>query len=605
MPLAIRAGSLVPFSSTPGSGTSIQGTWPTGAVAGDTVAFIVDTQATFSNNDPIIAPSPLVIVNTVINQQNAILAIMVVTSGELAGAAPTFTWNFSRNCNIASFSITGGPSSVSGYTITANDNQTQNTGSVAVNAMTVPNPNSMLIRHGWYNKDSTADGATFGGWATDTSFTDLSKVVPAGNTLASVLSYWIQTTATNLHNDTDTLSIVDATKYTAAFNVALYVPPPSPPAAAALYSTGSGQIWSLGAALAAPSSVSPFIKWHPGHYYLSNELVTTGNNAWANRKAEIDTGLVNANVLGYMDIHIANTIENATLGSYNWANIDQAYNYIITTYPGKRYGVMIWWEVFTGSNPASAVPAYILNSPGTYGAGANGTQGGYWTLTSGVTAAWWRPAVAARIQAMFAALAAHVGQGGTLPLDQDPLFEMVTFQESSMPVTSGSDYSDSAAAVQWGNIHNPANNGFTHTNIIAQANDTHTQSAMQTFMANTEHECAFGGPDMLGVATFPYTFAQNVYVGNIWNGSAWVAGGTDLRGKMPHLGLVESPDFQAYTAQDIANNALNNFRCSHLLWEPSGAGNGTWAAILAVINSNPVPSLNQQCPSFYLGCNTS
>lgn len=358
--------------------------------------------------------------------------------------------------------------------------------------------------------------------------------------------------------------------------------------------------------------IQPAVKWNPGHNGLSQQVVKPSDNRWASRRAEIDLifsdaggpGGISAYVQGYMDIHYWNSIEDAAAGTYNWANVDQARDYIQANYPGKRYGVMIWGQNFGSTSPASCVPSYIYNSS-SYGSSPTGGQYGYWTLApaggaaTAVSVAWWRSAVAARVQALYASLAAHQSAGqasaGIANYDADLYFYNVTWQESALALTSGSDYSPSSAITQWEATNAAIVASFPRTNVLSQNNfmGTGTTQGQVENMVATEaaNRIAMSGPDVFGASGAPgnLTWGQTGYVG--------LNGYPDQRSHMPYFALVEGDgsngEDYAYTVSDIGAAALGTgtygLNASNIWWMIVSGGNGNWTTnVLPFIKTNPI-----------------
>lgn len=352
-------------------------------------------------------------------------------------------------------------------------------------------------------------------------------------------------------------------------------------------------------------SLSVKVKWHPSHQGLSNQVVSTSDNRWVSRKAEIDmifSGLYASYCAGYMDIHYWNSIEDATAGTYNWANVDQARDYIQANYPGKLYSAMIWGENFGSQTPGSVIPSYIYNNS-AYGSSNVGGQYGFWYLgTYGITVAWWRTALAARVQALFAALAAHQSSGqatsGIANYDADPYFYATTFQESALDLAAGSDATQSNCTTQW--IANNAAfvSSFPHTNVISQNNFTVGTQANTEGMWVTErlNRLAAGGPDVFGASGAPanLTWGQRGYVG--------LDSFPDQRPNMPYFAMVQSPDYASYTVTDIGAAAqgtgTNGLKATNIWWQIVTGGNGNWGTnVVAYISANPI--LNTAYPANY------
>jgi len=368
----------------------------------------------------------------------------------------------------------------------------------------------------------------------------------------------------------------------------------------------------------SPAPPAHTVKWSPGHSSLSQQVVKSTDTRWVSRRAEIDLTLSNANVLGYMDIHYWNSIEDTTAGTYNWSNVDQARDYIQTNYPGKHYGVMIWGQAFGSvSSPATApscIPSYIYNTS-SYGSSPTGGQFGFWTLdpdgvhTTAVSVAWWRPSVAARWQALFASLAAHQSAGqagaGIANYDADPYFYNVTGQESSLALTSGSDFSPTGAIIQWQATNAAIVGSFPKTNVLTQNNwmgTGNTQSQVEAMVAvEAGNRLAMSTPDVFGASGAPgnLTWGQRGYLG--------LDGFPDQRpNAMPYFALVEGDGSNgndyAYTVPDIGAAAQGTgtygLNAKNIWWMIAIGGNGNWTTnVLPYINSNPI--LNTAYPANY------
>lgn len=354
--------------------------------------------------------------------------------------------------------------------------------------------------------------------------------------------------------------------------------------------------------------VSP-VKWHPSHQGLSQQVVSTSDNRWVSRRAEIDlifSGIYASYCAGYMDIHYWNSIEDTAAGTYNWTNVDQARDYIQANYPGKLYSTMIWGENFGSNTPSTVIPSYISGNS-AYG-GASSPYG-CWPLNTtpqGITVAWWRSAVAARVQALFAALAAHQSTGqasaGIANYDADPYFYATTFQESALNLTAGSDATQTNCTSQWIATNAAIVGSFPRTNVISQNNFTTGTQANTEGMWATEkiNRVAAGGPDVFGASGAPgnLTWGQRGYVG--------LDGFPDQRPSMPYFAFVEGTGSNgndyAYTVADIGAAAqgtgTNGLNATNIFWMIVTGGNGNWGTnVVAYISSNPI--LNTSYPASY------
>ena|ERR1022692_4302598 len=159
------------------------------------------------------------------------------------------------------------------------------------------------------------------------------------------------------------------------------------------------------------STAGTGIKWHPGHYMASNQLTLPGNGKLPAK--QVEQALLASSpgsALGWEGIYIWKTMEDGTAGSYDFSTLIADYN-AVTGWNGsahvkpRRFMIMVMGEDFNHTDPTISLPTYITANS-AYGAGSDGSHYGQWTLgTYGSTAAIWRPAVMARIQALFAAMA--------------------------------------------------------------------------------------------------------------------------------------------------------------------------------------------------------
>jgi hypothetical protein len=385
-------------------------------------------------------------------------------------------------------------------------------------------------------------------------------------------------------------------------------------------------------------SSSAGIKWHPGHYMGSNQQTLPGNGKLSAKQTEQTLLAVSPkSVLGWEGIYVWKTMEDATAGAYDFATLIADYN-AVTGWNGsthvnpRRYMVMVWAQDFSHTDPTRTLPTYITSNS-AYGSGSDGSHYGYWNLgTFGQSAAIWRPAVMARIKALFAAMAStRLPDGFTF--DTSPYVEAVMFQETSLSLASGSDYTDASLVTQWQDLNASMATAFPHTNVASQANYLATQGPLYSLVQSyPSTRSAASGPDVFGGGTVVndsgggITWGQAAYVGYRYNGSAWVAGGTDLRGVVAGIFNIQQPDLTydgAYTPGQLFTQGDSTLHSTHLVWTAmegqspssanwlgSAANIGSWAAggdgVLATIVSSPLS--HTSCPSNYGkygGCNTN
>jgi hypothetical protein len=297
-----------------------------------------------------------------------------------------------------------------------------------------------------------------------------------------------------------------------------------------------------------------------------------------------------------------------TLGGYNWTGIDQIRNYIATKYPGKRFALEIWPTNFLSTSPSDTVPAYILADP-TYGPGYDSSQHGYWQLGNyGCVASWWMPVVEARLEALFANLAAHAwagsGNTGNWTYDTDPYMEDVSFTESALDLVSlPSNYGSNSALLndaqtQWIKLHKSMVGSFPDTEVLAQDNFwpyAGPNSSIATVNAVTAGRVAISSPDTYAVGNFQW--GPNAYLGG-------TAGSTPQYSNVPFVAQVQWPDYQVGNSLATIFNAAigsppNGLGAGKIYW----ADNYQWNSginVLDFINNNAIPSANQSCPSSYL-----
>jgi hypothetical protein len=368
-------------------------------------------------------------------------------------------------------------------------------------------------------------------------------------------------------------------------------------------------------AASASATAQGGVKWHPGNYCAANEFITPSNvgTELPIIEAEIDGCLSgNANVAGYMTLIMWPAIES-TEGTYNWTIIDQIRSYIATNYPGKRLAISIYATYFFNTTASTCVPNYI-SSNSTYGASPVSGQYGYWSIyqpATGCAAAWWRPAVYARIEALYANLAARTSPYGTgYTYDTDPYVEAVTgWDESALSFPTGnapSDYSTAGAVSAWEAGHASIVSSWPHTNVVDQ--DNWLTLPAQEMLVDCAVGTAVGGPDII-MGTGNYTWAQTTYVGA--SGSAGAQAG-----KCPYIAQVQYGDYTNPGAtlsgifSTATGTATGGFNAAEIWWTNRGSDGsaGAWASVLAFINSNPIPSANRACPTNYTsvrgGCNT-
>jgi len=230
----------------------------------------------------------------------------------------------------------------------------------------------------------------------------------------------------------------------------------------------------------------------------------------------------------------------------------------------------------------------------------------------------------ARIEALFAAMAATPLPDG-FTFDTSPYVEAVMFQETALSLAKGSDDSASAEKTQWQALNASMAASFAHTNVACQANypgSTGNAGDMydlvQTFAAT---RTAASGPD-LSPTLGTLTWGQWSYEGYQWSGSAFVTGGTDLRGVVPGIFNIQSDYGTTGTPAEIFAQGDGELHATHMVWTAfEGASNvssnwtGTASSASAWTTANGgvlgtivgTPLTHVGCPSAYAalgGCDS-
>jgi hypothetical protein len=319
----------------------------------------------------------------------------------------------------------------------------------------------------------------------------------------------------------------------------------------------------------------PAVKWHPGHYMASYQRTYAGNGKLPDKQAE--QAMLAASppeALGWEGIYIWQAMEDTTAGRYDFSTLITDYNAVTgwngTTHVSpRRFMIMVWAEDFFDTDPTIRTLPTYLTSDSAYGPGFDGTHYGYWTLgTYGSTAAVWRPAVMARVEALFDAMASTALPDG-FTFDTSPYVEAVMFQETALSLAAGSDDSPSAEKAQWQGLNTAMATAFSHTNVACQANypgsngnESDMYDLVETFSVT---RTAASGPDLL--PTFgSLTWGQWSYEGYQWNGSAFVTGGSDLRGVVAGIFNIQSDYGPSGTPAEIFAQGDGELHATHLVW---------------------------------------
>ncbi|MDE2104657.1 MAG: hypothetical protein KGL39_45900 [Patescibacteria group bacterium] len=385
-------------------------------------------------------------------------------------------------------------------------------------------------------------------------------------------------------------------------------------------------------------------KWNPGHYLQTDNRNgnSTGTGGNGRNHSEIlylaTTGPGGAwsgsNVLGYQAYYNWHLLEN-TKNSYNFSAITSDFLDLQANCPGARFiPTLIFADYLyipsVTATISGGVPSYILADPTTYGTGPNGYQGGYalanWDGTAWdlVTPMFWNNNVIARIEALYAALAATVipdGLGYTF--DTHPLIEGINdATELSLDYVSGgnpnSSYTSAGFYANYTSLNNAVPGYFPHTSFVPYTASYGLSPGSTTAINNLDSAitndktagCSLSTSDVYGDIT-ALTWGQHLYIGDAWNGTGWNTGaGNDRRGQMSYWACVQSPDYDRNTGgstytqavQNIYNVSTSTLQASHILWcitsEVAGTGSAFFTSyVLPQINANP--TINAPYPANY------
>jgi chitodextrinase len=268
------------------------------------------------------------------------------------------------------------------------------------------------------------------------------------------------------------------------------------------------------------------VKWNPGYYVLQTSISSYSS---ANI---VEIGAI-ANARGWKQMVGWSTIETAR-NVYDWTFTDTLLQ--LCKNNGKRLVIEISSQSYNNTNP---LPAYLATEP-------NGGGGWYAKVnTLGVQSKVYLAAIMDRLIALAQAIASRY--------DTDSKFEGIIFQgESSLPeATLQGDYSESSWLTQYQRMVQAGPAAFAHTNFWMGLNFGFSNlNSFATILATmNQNRCGMTAPDVYISSSDNTANADRALRGLQWNGTAWVAGGTDYRGLInvahdwqgPELGGKENP----------------------------------------------------------------
>jgi hypothetical protein len=140
-------------------------------------------------------------------------------------------------------------------------------------------------------------------------------------------------------------------------------------------------------------------------------------------------------------------------------------------------------------------------------------------------------------------------------------------------------------------LHDAMAAAFTRPQIAAQMNFVANQANMGGLISHAVTDAiAISGPDVYPSAPAHYTWGQAIYTGDVWNGSAFVPGGTDLRGTVPYIGFVQQATTTHFAGTTPAQiyASLQLLQATHAVWVYLVGGAFDWTSVMVpFIKANP------------------
>lgn len=275
------------------------------------------------------------------------------------------------------------------------------------------------------------------------------------------------------------------------------------------------------------------IKWNPGIYvgtYTLNSLTTDRITEITSLKASSG-----GDVQGVALWFSWRFIEKSKNDYSGTSTIISALNALDAA--GLRGYLFVADDTFGGTTRYA--PDYLTSEPGSEG-------GIYNKVDGGTTPKIWNAVVGARLNALWTRL----GQD----LNDHPALEAVHYRELT-PGFGGGEYaaagftpSDYFTQLRAWVVATKA--AFPNTNILAPGNYSGTPSEMGPWVEFCyQNGVGIGGPDLYpqapyrtSTSTQARTWTDEILIGNRWNGTAWVSGGFDYRGKMLIANQIQAPE---------------------------------------------------------------
>jgi hypothetical protein len=337
------------------------------------------------------------------------------------------------------------------------------------------------------------------------------------------------------------------------------------------------------------------IKWHPGHYALTQTR-----------------GYIPASVIA--DISALSSVRGIEQ-RYNWSTLEPSrgkYDFSairsdlerLRPY-GKRLIVLLMDRTWAGTD-TSALPAYLATEPNSN----NGIV--VKPDNEGVIARIWNEAVMDRLIALSEAMAAE--------FDNEPLFEGIRFEEITPSMSPGgagvpADYNVAAMTTQWKRLATSSRQHWQRTNVFF---NTNTLGGVTGPLQIIEHGYQIGGlgvgaPDVIPPGASDYQMAGERVVTrspDISRGDNPDKFIRDYRGKLPIMHSVQTPSLGGkegtFKPVELADYIILQVGATHLSWvvAPSNVPIN-WADYIRPYLAASPRSTVQACPATYtVGCDT-
>jgi hypothetical protein len=398
--------------------------------------------------------------------------------------------------------------------------------------------------------------------------------------------------------------------------------PPDPPAQLCIdnvcSATTSGNTGSAGSG----------VKWHPGHYVLSDTRPTRpamASGIYSSAMSHMAAaGSPQEGFRGFQGEYSWFYLETAR-GVYNTSLIDQdlAYLAALSAKYGRTFRLIIYLETEgfatasryavpqgdpygAAGNSLSIAPDYILTGISGYGSDVvNGGTGAGSYPGSWAVLALWRPAVMDR----WIALLTYLGS----KYDSNPYVEaIIPLSETGVNlanvVANDRSYSNSNHLAQWERLGAAMKASWPTTNKILFNNWNPTGGTIADLASLTANFAGsgfgMGGPDIL-YGSYKQSFGSQIAIG-----AGGQYGSTKYIGQIPLL-YNEQADYSNWTAETAAgieSYTFDTLAATHVVWGDHGANSNasqSWPAVVAALSATHF-RIHSGCPAAYSGaCNVN